>query len=92
MYPSEADFLQRMFYETIFVPKGENALPLSIVHHTALQKYTYDREKPDDLAFLAEMNKKRIGMIRSHFQPNFFPVWKLNFILCLLAITFANLF
>ena len=34
--PSEADFLQRIFYEEIFVPEGENALPPSIVHHPAL--------------------------------------------------------
>lgn len=62
---SEIDFLQEMFYESIFVTVGEKGLPKSIIHKPDLKKYTYDWGGKNDIGFVAEKDGKRIGIIWS---------------------------
>lgn len=62
---SETDFLQEMFYESIFVATGDKDLPKSIIHHPDLKKYTYDWGKDDDIGFVAEKEGVRVGIIWS---------------------------
>jgi len=62
---SEIDYLQKMLYEAIFVSKGDDPLPKSIVHRPELKKYYNNWGMENDLAFVAEKNGRRIGIVWS---------------------------
>ncbi len=58
----EIDYLQEMLYKAIFVFKGDDPLPKSIIHRPELKKYYDNWGMENDLAFVAEKDGKRIGI------------------------------
>lgn len=58
-YPILADFL----YEAIFIPKGAEKPPKSIIEQPELQVYIADFGKEDDWCFVAEVKGKIIGAV-----------------------------
>ncbi len=56
-YPLLSDFL----YEAIFIPKGMEKPPKSIIRRSELQEYIADFGKADDWCLVAEMKEKIVG-------------------------------
>ena len=58
-YPILSDFL----YEAIFIPKGMDKPPKSIIEQPELQIYVADFGKADDWCLVAETKEKIIGAV-----------------------------
>lgn len=58
-YPLLSDFL----YEAIFIPKGMDKPPKSIIEQPELQIYIEDFGKADDLCLVAEIQEKIVGAV-----------------------------
>lgn len=58
-YPILSDFL----YEAIFIPKGTEKPPKSIIEQPELQVYIADFGKEDDWCFVAETKEKIVGAV-----------------------------
>ena len=56
-YPLLSDFL----YEAIFIPKGMEKPPKSIIRRSELQEYIADFGKADDWCLVSEMKEKIVG-------------------------------
>ena len=56
--------LDDFLYEAIFIPKGVEAPPKSIIHQPELQVYVKEFGKePDDICFVAEVDGKVVGAV-----------------------------
>ncbi len=60
---SEYSSLPEFLYEAIFVPKGMDKLPKSIILQPELQVYVADFGKPDDWCLVAETKDKVVGAV-----------------------------
>lgn len=61
---TEYDLLNDFLYEAIFVPKGAEAPPKSIISKPELQVYIQDfGTSADDICFVAEADEKVIGAV-----------------------------
>ncbi len=58
-YPLLSDFL----YEAIFIPRGMDKPPKSIIEQPELQIYIEDFGKADDLCLVAEIKEKIVGAV-----------------------------
>lgn len=58
-YPILSDFL----YEAIFIPKGVEKPPKSIIQQPELQVYIADFGKKDDWCLVAELKEKIVGAV-----------------------------
>lgn len=58
-YPILSDFL----YEAIFIPKGVEKPPKSIIEQPQLQVYIADFGKKDDWCLVAELKEKIVGAV-----------------------------
>lgn len=63
MFPDEYNLLKDFLYEAIFVPKGMESPPRSIVDLPELRMYTENFGKTDDHALIAEVNGQIIGAV-----------------------------
>lgn len=62
---TEIDYLQEMLYEAIFVSEGDDPPPKSIIYRPELKKYYENWGMENDLAFVAEKDGKRVGIVWS---------------------------
>lgn len=53
---SETGFLDKMLYNAIFVPPGNDRLPDNIIEHPEISKYIKDFGREGDSCFVAEVN------------------------------------
>ncbi len=60
---SEYSILSDFLYEAIFIPKGMEKPPRSIIEQSELQVYIADFGKADDWCLVAEMKGKIIGAV-----------------------------
>ncbi len=60
---SEYSILSDFLYEAIFIPKGMERPPRSIIEQSELQVYIADFGKVDDWCLVAEMKGKIIGAV-----------------------------
>jgi ribosomal protein S18 acetylase RimI-like enzyme len=66
---SEICFLDKMLYNAIFVPPGNERLPDSIIEHPEISKYIKDFGREGDSCFVAEINGELVGAIWTrHFN------------------------
>lgn len=64
MQENEYELLNDFLYEAIYIPKGVQAPPKSIINEPELQVYVVDfGKKEDDICFLAESDGKVIGAV-----------------------------
>ena len=64
MKDDEYELLNDFLYEAIYIPKGVQTPPKSIIHSPELQVYVSDfGKKQDDICFAAEVNEKVIGAV-----------------------------
>ena len=73
MHSSEAGFLKKMLYESLFVPEGKECYPNSVLECPELAKYYLNWGSiPYDLAFVAEENGELVGAVwgRAHQPPH----------------------
>lgn len=68
--PEEISFLQEMLYEAIFVEKGQEKLPQSIIKEPSLWSYI-DRfgNQHLDLCFVVEKEEKLVGAVWGRLFP-----------------------
>lgn len=66
-YPILADFL----YEAIFIPKGMDKPPKSIIEQPELQIYIEDFGKADDLCLVAETKEKIVGAVWTRIMNDY---------------------
>lgn len=62
---TEIDYLQEMLYKAIFVSEGNDPPPESIIFRPELKKYYENWGTENDLAFVAEKDGKRVGIVWS---------------------------
>lgn len=68
----EYHLLSNFLYEAIFVPKGMPAPPKSIIYEPELQIYVAGfGKKKDDVALVAEVNKKIVGAVWSRIIDDY---------------------
>lgn len=60
---SEYSILSDLLYEAIFIPKGMNKPPKSIIEEPELQVYISDFGKADDCCIVAEIKQKVVGAV-----------------------------
>jgi ribosomal protein S18 acetylase RimI-like enzyme len=60
---SEIGFLNKMLYNAIFVPPGNDKLPDNIIEHPEISKYIKDFGREGDSCFVAEINRELVGAI-----------------------------
>jgi ribosomal protein S18 acetylase RimI-like enzyme len=60
---SEIGFLDKMLYNAIFVPPGNEMLPDNIIEHPEISKYIKDFGRDGDSCFVAEINGELAGAI-----------------------------
>lgn len=66
---SEIAFLDKMLYNAIFVPPGNDRLPDNIIEHPEISKYIKDFGREGDLCFVALLNGDLVGAIWTrHFN------------------------
>jgi ribosomal protein S18 acetylase RimI-like enzyme len=66
---SETKFLDKMLYNAIFVPPGNERLPDNIIEHPGISKYIKDFGREGDSCFVAEINGELVGAIWTrHFD------------------------
>jgi GNAT superfamily N-acetyltransferase len=54
-------FMREMLYEAIFIPKGEDRPPFSIIDDSAIYKYISGWMKGSDSGFIAEVSGEAVG-------------------------------
>lgn len=68
---SEIDFLDKMLYNAIFVPPGNDRLPDNIIEHPEISKYIEDFGREGDICFVAQLNEDLVGAIWTrHFNES----------------------
>jgi ribosomal protein S18 acetylase RimI-like enzyme len=68
---SEIDFLDKMLYNAIFVPPGNDRLPDNIIEHPEISKYIEDFGREGDICFVAQLNGDLVGAIWTrHFNES----------------------
>ena len=60
---NEYSILSGFLYESIFIPKGMNKPPKSIIEQPELQVYIEDFGKKDDWCLVAEIKEKIVGAV-----------------------------
>lgn len=73
MFPSEAEFLREMLYESLFVHEGKEPYPRSVLELPDLAKYYLNWGSiPHDLAIVADKEGQLIGAVwgRAHQPPH----------------------
>jgi ribosomal protein S18 acetylase RimI-like enzyme len=66
---SEISFLDKMLYNAIFVPPGNERLPDNIIEHPEISKYIKDFGREGDLCLVAQLNGELVGAIWTrHFN------------------------
>lgn len=66
---SEIGFLDKMLYNAIFVPPGNERLPDNIIEHPEISKYIKDFGREGDICFVAQLNGDLVGAIWTrHFN------------------------
>jgi ribosomal protein S18 acetylase RimI-like enzyme len=66
---AEIGFLDRMLYNAIFVPPGNERLPDNIIEHPEISKYIKDFGREGDICFVAQLNGDLVGAIWTrHFN------------------------
>jgi len=60
---SEIGFLDKMLYNAIFVPPGNERLPDNIIEHPEISKYITDFGREGDSCFVAEIDGELVGAI-----------------------------
>jgi len=66
---SEIGFLEKMLYNAIFVPPGDERLPDTVIEHPEISKYIKDFGREGDSCFVAEINGELVGAIWTrHFN------------------------
>jgi ribosomal protein S18 acetylase RimI-like enzyme len=60
---SEIGFLDKMLYNAIFVPPGNEMLPDNIIEHPEISKYIKDFGREGDSCFVADINGELVGAI-----------------------------
>lgn len=63
MNNNEYVFLREMFYQAIFIPKGDEPLPKDIVDLPELSKYIENWGRVGDYCLVAEYEDKKIGAV-----------------------------
>ncbi len=63
MKEHEYPLLSHFLYEAIFIPKGMDKPPKSIIEQPELQIYIEDFGKADDLCLVAEIQEKIVGAV-----------------------------
>ena len=69
----DRDFLRDMFYEAVFVPKGEEKPAYEVIDEPVLQKYTYHWMLPTDVGVMAEVEGVPVGMFWARLFPEADP-------------------
>jgi len=68
---SEIGFLDKMLYNAIFVPPGNERLPDNIIEHPEISKYIKDFGREGDICFVAQLNGDLVGAIWTrHFNES----------------------
>ncbi len=66
---SEIGFLDKMLYNAIFVPPGNEKLSEIIIEHPEISQYIKDFGREGDLCFVAEVNGELVGAVWTrHFN------------------------
>jgi ribosomal protein S18 acetylase RimI-like enzyme len=60
---SEIGFLDKMLYDAIFVPAGNERLPDNIIEHPEISKYIKDFGREGDSCLVAEINGELVGAV-----------------------------
>lgn len=60
---SEYSILSYFLYESIFIPRGMNKFPRSIIEQPEFQVYIHDFGKMDDYCLVAELKEKIVGAV-----------------------------
>ncbi len=68
---SEYELLKDFLYEAIFIPKGVEKPPKTIIEHPELQIYFVDFGKPDDYCLVAEVENKIIGAVWTRIMNDY---------------------
>ncbi len=68
---SEYKLLSHFLYEAIFVPKGIEKPPKTIIKNPELQIYIADFGKSDDTCLVAEVNGKVIGAVWTRIMNDY---------------------
>ncbi|MCI8376866.1 MAG: GNAT family N-acetyltransferase [Lachnospiraceae bacterium] len=68
---SEYSVLSDFLYEAIFIPKGIEKLPKSIIEQPELQVYIADFGKADDWCLVAEVKGKIVGAVWARIMNDY---------------------
>ena len=63
MLRKHQEFLWKMLYQALFVPKGDKPFPQGIIHHPDLSKYAKNWGNKNDIGMIAidGQTKKKVG-------------------------------